>query len=313
LRHRAGGCRHRARRHRPADLESSRGAATAATGGPGPALLRTSDRRGDRARPQCLERHRPESGLAGAQQVAVDAVSGTPERGSAMTSPEIELTRVLETYAGDVQAHTDLVELVESRFQRRRRRRMRAAAVAAGMVVLLVVAGTAVAWPRAASRPTKPPVVTPSPTATPSPSCSPIYSCATGPLPKPPAFQAGHWAAPPAKIPLATTTWPTATFQLPARAPDGFKLRPLWTIDQTHVLVSSRSHGIIVAYYSFDLTNGGFRKIGEMPGGKQATSAGSAVSDHYLYWAFSGYNSTDFAKAAFDIYVAPLAGGATRK
>ena len=230
-----------------------------------------------------------------------------------MTTPEIELTRVLETYAGDVQAHADLVELVESRFQRRRRRRMRAAAVAAGMVVLLVVAGTAVAWPRAASRPTKPPVVTPSPTATPSPSCSPIYSCATGPLPKPPAFQAGHWAAPPAKIPLATTTWPTATFQLPARAPDGFKLRPLWTIDQTHVLVSSRSHGIIVAYYSFDLTNGGFRKIGEMPGGKQATSAGSAVSDHYLYWAFSGYNSTDFAKAGFDIYVAPLAGGATRK
>ena len=229
-----------------------------------------------------------------------------------MTTPEIELTRVLETYAGDVHAQADLVDLVESRFQRLRRRRMRAAAVAAGMVVLLVVAGTAVAWPRAASRPTKPPVVTPSPTL-PNPSCSPIYNCKTGPLPTAPAFRAGHWAAPPAKIPLATTTWPTATFQLPAHAPDGFKLKPLRTIDRTHVLVSSISHGIDVSYYSFDLTRGGFRKIGEMPGGKRATSAGSAVSDHYLYWAFSGYNSTDFAKAGFDIYVAPLAGGATRK
>ncbi len=230
-----------------------------------------------------------------------------------MTTPEIELTRVLETYAGDVHAQADLVELVESRFQRLRRRRMRAAAVAAGMVVLLVAAGTAVAWPRAASGPAKPPVVTPSPSVRPSPSCSPIYNCESGPLPTAPAFQGGHWGAPPATLPLATTTWPTATFQLPARAPDGFKLRPLWTIDRTHVLVSSRSHGIIVAYYSFDLTNGAFLKIGEMPGGKQATSAGSAVSDHYLYWVFSGYNSTDFAKAGFDIYVAPLSGGSTRK
>jgi hypothetical protein len=228
-----------------------------------------------------------------------------------VTTPELELARVLETYAGDAHAQPDLCELVESRYQRRRRRRTRMAGVAAGLVIVLAVAGIAVASPRSVSRP----AVTTSPSASPSPSPScttSLRECDTAPLPTAPKFKSGHWTAPPAKIPPATSTWPTATFQIPARGPGGLKVHVVQTLDATHVLVTTRASGRITAYYSFDLTSGAFRQITRVPG-KPMLSAAQAVSDNYLYWCMSGYNSSDWEHRGFDVYVAPLSGGPSRK
>ncbi|MFC4063048.1 hypothetical protein ACFOWE_32620 [Planomonospora corallina] len=213
---------------------------------------------------------------------------------------EADLVRVLAGAAGNApEPAGDLLEVVRRRRARRARRRT-GAVLAAAAVIAVVAGGTAVARGVFSHRGGEGPALVDA-TVTASPGRPTPSPRASGP-------------AAPLEVRPAAEVWPAAVSTIPAKAPDGWRYRPVTALSATELLLAAESSfekaGRLEVY---DTAGGSRRVLADMPGPPgakgyfpQRVEAGA----ENIVW----YGTNPSGGAAWaDFWVVPRSGGTARR